>query len=274
MKEEPKEYEFRSKPAWQRLIVMLGGIIVNVILGVFIFINLTYFMGDEYIPKDEVNKVGGIEAFEIGEKIGLMDGDKIVKINGQNFENFNDVLNPDLLMADDAYYTVIRNGSVVDVNIPGNFMEYLSDKNNVGKIFTIKYAAVVGGVADGSIAYRNGMKIGDMITQVNGVEVPTFEAFSKEVKSLTTDSISIKYLRNNEIYSFTEPFINDTILGVNNMIPKIAKIDYGLGESITLGTSKAFGIVFTQLKAFKKIFGGELSVTKSLSGPIGIAQAY
>ncbi|MDH5474691.1 MAG: RIP metalloprotease RseP [Cyclobacteriaceae bacterium] len=275
MKEEPKEWEFRSKPAWQRLIVMLGGIIVNVILGVFIFIGLTYFVGEEYLPKDEVNRVGGIKALEIGEEIGLKNGDKIIKINGQDFESINDMLNPDLLLVDDAFYTVERNGEMVDVNIPSNFMEYLSDKKNAGKIFTVWVSSEIGTVVEGGIAERAGIKVGDIITAVNDVKVASFDAFSKEVKNISSDSITIQVLRKGEEFTFSEYFKNDSIIGVGSVIPpQKAYITYGLGESISVGTKKAFGIVFTQLKAFKKIFSGQLSVTKSLSGPIGIAQAY
>src|SRR5690606_22669370 len=81
LNEEPQPYEFRSKPAWQRLIVMMGGIIVNVILGIIIFIALTFSYGDDYIPMEEVNKYG-IVAYELGEEIGLKTGDKIVAVNG------------------------------------------------------------------------------------------------------------------------------------------------------------------------------------------------
>jgi len=79
LKEEPKSWEFRAKPAWQRLIVMMGGIIINVILGIIIFIFLTYTYGETYVTKDEVNK-HGIYAFELGQELGLQTGDKIVKV--------------------------------------------------------------------------------------------------------------------------------------------------------------------------------------------------
>ena len=82
MKTEPQPWEFRTKPAWQRLIVMLGGIIVNVIVGMMIFIGMTWILGDTYIPMKTVNEMGGIQALEIGEKIGLKTGDRIIKING------------------------------------------------------------------------------------------------------------------------------------------------------------------------------------------------
>src|SRR6266581_1184826 len=88
MKLPPQPWEFRSKPAWQRLIVMLGGIIVNVIMGVLIFIGMTYFIGDKFILNDYVNKHGGVEARELAQQLGIQSGDKIVKINGKPFEYF------------------------------------------------------------------------------------------------------------------------------------------------------------------------------------------
>ena len=93
LKEEPKEYEFRAKPAWQRLIVMMGGIIVNIITGIMMFIAIIYIWGESYLPASEVQKYG-IVAYELAEEIGLKTGDKIIEINGRPFERFNDVVSP------------------------------------------------------------------------------------------------------------------------------------------------------------------------------------
>src|SRR5690606_39815828 len=79
MKEPPKPWEFRSKPAWQRLIVMLGGIAVNVIVGILIFIGLTYFMGDLYLSKDDINRAGKVEIGPLAKDLGFQEGDKIVR---------------------------------------------------------------------------------------------------------------------------------------------------------------------------------------------------
>ena len=83
MSAEPQPWEFRTKPAWQRLIVMLGGIIVNVVVGVLIFIGMTWILGDTYIPMKYVNEHGGIEAKELAVGIGLKTGDIIIKVNGK-----------------------------------------------------------------------------------------------------------------------------------------------------------------------------------------------
>jgi len=274
MKEEPKEWEFRSKPAWQRLIVMLGGIIVNVLLGILIFIGLTYFVGDTYMSKDSVNRLGGIEAFELAEEIGLRDGDQIVKINGKEFDDFNDVFNPDNLLTDDAYYTVMRAGNMVDVNIPPNFIENFNDKDVAGKFLTVRVPVILNEVSSGSVAARAGLQKGDKLTIFNGQEVFSFQQFASLVTSNDKDSISFTIERGSEILAFKENFVGETILGVSPEVPVLDYRTYGLGESVVIGTGKAFGIIFTQLKAFKKIFSGDISLRKSLSGPIGIAKAY
>jgi len=274
MKEEPKEWEFRSKPAWQRLIVMLGGIFVNVILGILIFIGLTYFVGDAYMSKDSVNRLGGIEALELAESIGLQDGDQIVKINGNDFDDFNDVFNPDNLLTEDAYYTVMRSGRMVDVEIPTNFIENFNDKEAWGKFISIRVPLILGFIADNSVAERVGLQKGDKLTEFNGQEIFSFEQFSSLVSGNKRDTITFSVERAGEVLSFKENFVGETAVGVRAEFPEMDIRTYGIGESITIGTGKAFGIIFTQLKAFKKIFSGDLSLRKSLSGPIGIAQAY
>jgi regulator of sigma E protease len=108
MKQPPQPWEFRSKPAWQRLIVMLGGIIVNVVVGVMIFIGITYAFGDTYILKDEINNNGGFYVGEVGEAIGLKTGDKIVKVNGRDFKYYQDIVKPETLISSGGYYTVER----------------------------------------------------------------------------------------------------------------------------------------------------------------------
>ena len=101
---------------------------MNVIVGMLIFVLITFIYGDEYIPKDTVNAKGGIYALELGEQIGLKTGDKIIKINGQDFEDFQQVIKPDNLLTQDAYYTVVRDGEELKINIPSNFIENFSDK--------------------------------------------------------------------------------------------------------------------------------------------------
>ncbi|MCU0390317.1 MAG: site-2 protease family protein, partial [Thermoflexibacter sp.] len=129
MKSDPEPWEFRAKPAWQRLIVMLGGIIVNVVTGILIFIMMVYFLGESYTPLTEVNK-NGIYASPLGEEIGLQYGDKIIAMNGNTIERFEDLRNPKYLLETGSNYTVQRNDQELKIVIPSNFLDKLSDKEN------------------------------------------------------------------------------------------------------------------------------------------------
>lgn len=287
MKAAPQPWEFRAKPAWQRLIVMLGGIIVNVIVGVMIFIGLTYFLGDTYIPKNYVNDHGGIHAMELGTQLGFKTGDKIVKINGKDFEDFSDVTKPDVLLSQDSYYTVLRDGKEINISIPGNFIENFNRKESAGNFIMYRLPARVGQTSDvtelengmkiSSVASRAGLKQGDQFIEFDGQPVTYHDEVVKIVKSGPRDSVSFKIKRGEEVLSFKESFKGQNSIGFYPMMvdrSELAFIDYGFGESMALGTQRAFGVIFVQLKAFKKIFSGEISFQKSLSGPIGMAQAF
>jgi regulator of sigma E protease len=278
LKAAPQPWEFRAKPAWQRLIVMLGGIIVNVIMGIMIFIGLTYFLGDTYIPKDIVNKNGGIHAMELGEQIGFKTGDKIIKINGQDFTDFQEVTKPDVLLSQNSYYTVLRDGQEVNISIPGNFIENFNKKDAAGNFVLPRFSTVVSSLAKGSVADKAGLKVGDKIVEIEGTPVNYQDELVKVIKSAPRDSITFKAIRNGETISFKESFKDQKSLGFYAMTTfdknDLAYVKYGFGQSMALGTTRAFDVIFVQLKAFKKLFTGQLSVKNSLSGPIGMAKAY
>jgi len=291
MKLPPEPWEFRAKPAWQRLIVMLGGIIVNVITGVLIFVGLTYFLGDTYIPKDLINNNGGIDALTLGEEIGFKTGDKIVKINGKDFDDFQEIIKPDVLLSQESYYTVLRDGQEVNIAIPSDFIENFNRKEAAASFVAPRIPAVVGRISkvapfkeeDGtivekkSISAKVGLEPGDKFLEVDGKPVAYQDEVIDIVKAGARDSISFKVQRGAEVLTFAESFKGYDVIG---FLPQgldkdqLAYVNYGFGESIGLGTERAFGVIFLQLKAFKKIFSGDISFQKSLSGPIGMAQAF
>src|SRR5688572_30166351 len=154
MSKEPQPWEFRSKPAWQRLIVMLGGIIVNVIVGILIFIGITYAYGDTVILKDEINKNGGFQAGESGKAIGLQTGDKIIKINGHDYNYFQDLIKPETLLADEATYTVDRNGEIITISLPANVIQKFNRKEGLTDFLWFRFPATVGRLEPGSVAEK------------------------------------------------------------------------------------------------------------------------
>lgn len=278
MKLPPQPWEFRAKPAWQRLIVMLGGVVVNVITGIIIFIGLTYFLGDTYIPKDYVNKHGGIQVLSLGKQLGFENGDQIIQINGNDFEKFDDVFNPDMLLTDNASFTVLRNGQNVTIPVPANFVENFNRREAALNFVVPRIAAEVGGIKKGTLADEIGLQPGDRFIEVGGEPVTYFDEISPILKGNVKDTIALKIQRNDEIIAFNK-YLPDSTLGFYSkaeIIPKeeLIIVNYSLGESIVQGPAKAFGVIALQMKAFKRIFSGDISLRNSLSGPVGMAKAY
>jgi regulator of sigma E protease len=283
MKQDPQPWEFRSKPAWQRLIVMLGGIFVNVVVGILIFIGLTYFVGDSNILKDAVNNNGGFQIGTIGQELGLRTGDKIVKVNGHDFRYLQELLKAENLLATNASYTVERNGHPVEIKIPPDFISKFSDKENASNFIDFRFTPIIQKISPNSIADRVKLQKGDKIVEINGTPVTYYDEIPPLIQGdSTAKAISFKIQRGNQILSFNNEAFPDSetkvigfAAGDKEFLDKSTEtIKYGFLESVPLGTKRAFSTLMVQIKAFGKIISGVLNPSKSLSGPIGIAQAF
>jgi regulator of sigma E protease len=274
LSEEPEPYEFRAKPAWQRLIVMMGGIIVNVITGVIIFIVLTFSQGETYISKDEVNK-NGIVAYELGEEIGFRTGDKVVNVNGQDFEKFRDLISGDVLLGTDAFYTVERKGEQVRIDLPNDFIDRVADQDKSSIFISFRTPFVIGRLAEGYPAADAGLQIGDKFVSINGESIQFYDEFQKIAKANAGEALDVVIERDGSQKNM-EVWVNEQgQLGFNaQLLIERSKVDYTFGESLTKGTAQAFGVVWLNIKGFSKMFSGDVSPSKSLSGPIGIAKFF
>lgn len=271
---EPEPYEFRAKPAWQRLIVMMGGIIVNVITGVVIFIILIYTQGETYIPKEVVNK-HGIVAYDLGKKLGLETGDRIINVNGQDYEKFKDLRSGDVLLSTDGYYTIERNGETKKISIPNDFIDNFSEKEGQAPFMGVRTPFEVGQVVPGSNADKGGLEAGDQFVSVEGKEITYFDEFKSGLDTLAGEKIQAKVKRDDQIVDLDLQVDEDGTLGFQvGSLLDFARVEYGVGESVTKGTGHAFNVVWVNIKAFKKMFSGDVSPSKSLSGPIGIARFF
>ncbi|CCH56752.1 membrane-associated zinc metalloprotease [Fibrisoma limi BUZ 3] len=271
MKAEPKPYEFRAKPAWQRLIVMLGGIIVNVIVGIMIFVFMTYKNGNTYIAAEDAKY--GIVAGKLAQEIGLRTGDKIVKINGKPYERFNDITSTDVLLGTNSYYTIERNGQQEDIYIPNNLVDKLADRKSAGEFIDIAQPFKVGELVPDQPAAKAGLREGDVITSVNGKPIRFYHEFVESVKPYPNKPLTLGINRNGQSLTLN---VTTTETGTIGFYPKgllkYTTQEYTFGEALVVGTERAFQVVFDNIKGFGKIFRGEVSASKALSGPIGIAQ--
>jgi regulator of sigma E protease len=270
---EPQPWEFRAKPAWQRLIVMLGGVIVNVITGIIIFVTLVYSNGETYFSRDQVIE-NGIVAYEYGEAIGLKTGDKVLDVNGQPYQSIGELSSGSALLSENGYYTVDRQGEKIKVEIPKGFINSFNSEEAFSKFIAVRFPFEVGAVDPGTGAEKMGIAAGDQIIAVNGLPITYFDEMQSALQQVKNQSVSLVRRRGAQVDTLNVPVSADARIGiaVNPLLEPVVR-EYGFMESLSRGTARAFGAVIVNAKALGKMFTGEVS-TKNVSGPIGMAKIY
>ncbi|MBC3541315.1 RIP metalloprotease RseP [Rufibacter sediminis] len=272
LNQEPEPWEFRAKPAWQRLIVMMGGIIFNVITGILIFAALTYIYGESYLLAKDVKY--GIVTNEVGKQMGLRDGDKIVAINGKPLVEFNDVYSPDVLLGQNGSYTVERDGQQVQVPVPSNLIDKLADNDKVGFI-NAREPFAVKSIKAKTPAAAAGLQAGDRITKIGEKPVQFYHEATQELQKNKGKTIALQVERAGQPKTLKLTVDEDGTIGFypEPLLPRATR-EYSLLGAIPVGAEKAFSVITTNIKGFAKIFRAEVSPSKALSGPIGIAQIF
>ena len=253
----------------------MGGILVNVVTGILIFIVLNYYNGESYLKKADLN-VHGIVAYELGQEIGFQDGDKVIKVNGQDYETFSDLVDTEVLFNKSSYYTVQRENETVDIRFPDGFLDKISDKKKYdGKFIGIRQPFKVDQVIAGSAASDGGLEEGDQFLTANGQNAFYFHDFQRILKEYSGQEINTQVLRGSENIDLSFTVEENGTLGFRrtNELNWSHK-DYTFGESVNKGSGDAFKIVWTTIQGFGKIFRGEVSASNSIAGPVGIAQMF
>ena len=274
LKEEPKPWEFRSKPAWQRLIVMLGGIIVNVIVGIFVYWMLTFAYGEQDI--DNTKLVNGIVPGIIGKEIGLQAGDKVLAINGREVVNYKELFSAEVLMGD-AVLQIERAGQTQEVTVPSDILNKVADHKKNEFVEPRLKMMGVDFIQKGSAAEKMGLKQGDSIVNVDGRAIVYFDQFKDAVQEKSNQTVSVGVIRNGEALTFAGQVSENGTLGFGiKPDPSIVMLTrtYSLAQAFPVGAHKAFSIITDNIKGFSKIFKGEVRADKALSGPVGIAKMF
>ncbi len=270
----PQPWEFRSKPAWQRLIVMLGGITVNILLGIIIFWVLTIKYGETYIPNAELKY--GIVPGKIGLKMGLLPGDKITAINGRTVVRFEDLTGPEVIMGN-ADLTVLRGDNSLHVKVPASILNDLADSNIdefISRVPRSKFA--IDSVVQNSNAKKAGLKAGDSIVAVNGEKVTFFDQFKPLIGSFANKQVVLSIKRNGNLIQSTARVDKNGTLGFFPKwdIPNEKKLTFGFFGSLPVGATKAWGTFTDDAKGLGKVIKGDVKANKAFSGPVRIATMF
>lgn len=273
MKQPAQPWEFRSKPAWQRLIIMLGGVTVNVILGILIYIMVMFVWGREYMAPE--NMTYGIYADSTAQSFGFKSGDKILKVGGLPVKKFSDV-QINILLDDDKTVTVDRNGSLMDLEMPKETVAKMLEKQQ--PFLQIAVLPKIGSVSKGSNAEKGGLIEGDLITEVNGVQISFWRDLIKEIQKNKSKTVNIKVARNGSSIPLQVEVSEGGTIGVGvleldkQLTFSIEK--YTFAQSVPEGFKEAYYKFDSYLKQMKLMFTPETGAYKSMGGFITIGKAF
>ncbi len=275
MKLPAEPWEFRSKPSWQRLIIMIGGVLFNLILALILYSTILFVWGDQYLPTKNVRF--GITVSEIGKEMGLRNGDKIISVAGKEVEEFAKIV-PTIILNGAKTVEVLRDGQPVTIPVkPEVIPKLLTDRHFME--LRIPYECKVIGFTKDSPARDAGMEIGDQILSLNGSTFEFYDQFSDSLSVLKGKTVQL-LIKRKEI----EKKLPVTIGKLGTLgIQREYKIDglfeyktitYGFFESIPAGISKGYNVVGNYLKQFKLLFAPETKAYESLGGFMAIGNIF
>lgn len=273
LKKPAEPWEFRSKPAWQRLIIMMGGVTVNFFLAWIIYSSLSYFKGETF--HDNAKFDNGVAVSTAGQKMGLKTGDKILKIDGKVADRM-ETSTVNMLFADEV--TVLRDGKEVTFPVNEQGVAEVLAENEAKAYFTPRFPAVIDSLLPNGSAKAAGLMKGDKIVAVNGKPITYFDELGTELTKFKNQNIDLTVERNNtpqQIQAKVDPqgklgFSTD--LNVAQAELEKARIvkKYSLGEAIPRGLQRTIDVLTMQIKQFKIVFNTTTEGYKKVSGPIGI----
>lgn len=272
MEKPAQEWEFRSKPAWQRLIIMLGGVIVNVMLGIFIYSMTLYFYGDRYLPNNNISD-GVWCSDSLAFELGFKNGDKFISADGKKIDRFSDVLEKIIVSKN---ITVERENSLVEVNMPNNVIDLFL--NNPQKMIVYpRIPVIISSFSEGSNAKKHGLLVNDMIVGIGDESINYFD----EIKPLLAENagreVVITVKRDEEIFTHFVPVSEDGRIGFAPAIPsftqlekletyKMAYFKYSFLACFPAGYKKAVKKLKSYIDQFALILSPSTGAYKGLGG--------
>ena len=270
----PQPWEFRSKPAWQRLIIMMGGVTVNVILAFIIYAGILMVWGEHKVPISSVKNGIAIQD-SVMYDLGFKDGDKIIAANGKPIDDYNDIIKKAIVSEN---MTVEREGKKMDIIFPVNFIGQLVEKKKSGiPLIQPRIPAIIKEVPDSLPAFKAGLQKGDQIVKVNGTPTPFYDNVRQTLsQSKFGDTVSIEIVRKSEPITLRIPVNKEGKIGIYPIylpedyeaagVMKMVTKKYGFFAAIPAGIRMAGDQLIFYIDQFKKILSPKTEAYKGLGG--------
>ena len=277
MSQPPKADEYRSRPAWQRLLVISGGVIMNVVLALCIYIGMSYVWGEKYIANKDM--VYGYAFSDLGKQIGFRNGDKILAIDGKEVKKYKSIYFQ-LITQKNADVMVLRGGDTVQVRVDEFFTPQLVSSEE--PLLMPRTPFVVDSILSGGGAQKAGMAKGDSITGVDGQDVVFFDQFTDALAQHKGETVEISLVRDSAGTKLTktlpvEVSEDGRIEAARAMFDHFVKVthtEYSFWQSFPAGIQRTGNEISNYWKQFKMIFNPKTKAYKSLGGPIAIGSIF
>ncbi len=274
MKLPPADYEFRSKPAWQRLIIMVGGVFVNIVLAIIIFIGITAYWGDKLLPIK--NMPYGIATNDLAKKIGLKDGDNIIGIDNRPVTYFGDETS-DVVFEDAKTFTVKRDSQIVTINLPSDLTKEIAKGGETTDFISVRFPAIIDSLNSSAVIIKGSMQKGDRFISINNLPTVYYNEVVATAKKLKDSVVDVRFLRGSDTVT-TRLLLKDGKVGFFALTPdKLFKTDtvkYTFAQAIPIGVKRCKETLSKYVKGLKQIFTGKVNPNDSLGSVISIGKTF
>ena len=250
---EPKEWEFRSKPAWQRLIILLGGVTINFILGFLLYMMIMFVWGKTVVSEENLNS--GFKVSELMQEVGFEDGDKILTVDGKEIVDQFDINKMLFTRGISQVQALSLNGQRKTINIPEDIGTQMMESGQILSFIPIPDLVIDSVISDMPASYA-GLQKGDIISRVNGSKILNPNDFDSQ-KSINADYIELEISRNGNLFDAVVPFDSDEkLIGINigSQMISPTNLEYGFFESISVGFDYGYWTLYDYVSQFQFVF--------------------
>ena len=250
---EPKEWEFRSKPAWQRLIILLGGVTINFILGFLLYMMIMFVWGKTVVSEENLNS--GFKVSELMQEVGFEDGDKILTVDGKEIVDQFDINKMLFTRGISQVQALSLNGQRKTINIPEDIGTQMMESGQILSFIPIPDLVIDSVISDMPASYA-GLQKGDIISRVNGSKILNPDDFASQ-KSINADYIELEISRNGNLFDAVVPFDSDEkLIGINigSQMISPTNLEYGFFESISVGFDYGYWTLYDYVSQFQFVF--------------------